>query len=222
MGHSHLPRQEWFAIGKTPGPQLLGELGYRGGCSVEASEGYTRQVFCHVLSRQWLEEGNFALDAGVCVEEAKMQKWSLLHHYHHCFSILSGIFMLWLQRHQMDILFSLCSSESTILFWSGTWTTCQPMWWTIWWADRDGKGNDYCTTRSSEALRGPLGWLWALRACLTLSFVTFGRSGRVTHAKFTSLSSSLSLIHMMRQTAGQCDSRSWMANKHDESFLNFV
>ena len=28
------------------------------------------QVFC----RQWLEEGNYALDAGACVEEAKMQK----------------------------------------------------------------------------------------------------------------------------------------------------
>ena len=26
------------------------------------------------LCRQWLEEGNYALDAGVCVEEEKMQK----------------------------------------------------------------------------------------------------------------------------------------------------
>ena len=59
------------------GPQLLGELGCMGGCSVQASKGCRQEGFSfqqYGLCRQWLVEGNYALDAGVCAEEAKMQK----------------------------------------------------------------------------------------------------------------------------------------------------
>ena len=67
MGHSHLPRQEWFAIGKTPGPQLLGELGCKGGCSVEASEGYTRQVFLPCFEQAMAGGGQLRLGRwGLC------------------------------------------------------------------------------------------------------------------------------------------------------------